>query len=315
MSTSDAAVEAAAPRARTARRRRQRFTRRNLSIIGFLAPFTILFVLLYLVPIGYALYKSFFIIKRKGAFGSPNEVFGGLDNYSRAIQDTEFLKSIGRVLLFGIVQVPVMLILALVFALLLDSIFGRFKRFFRLAFFVPYAVPVVIGAILWAFLYSPGLSPILDGLGALNISIDFLGEGTVLWSIANIVTWTYTGYNMLIIFSALQAIDSSIYEAARIDGANEWKMAWQIKIPIIRPALILTAVFSIIGTLQLFTEAQVLRDSATSITSQYTPNLVAFTAASANNFNYAAALAFILAVATAVLSFGFLKLADRKGGE
>jgi multiple sugar transport system permease protein len=291
--------------------KKRRFGGRGIPLLGFLGPFCALFILLYLVPIGYALYKSFFVTEREGVFGAPNEVFGGLDNYDRAIHDTDFLRSIGRVLLFGVVQVPIMLIAALLFALLLDSIYVRMKRFFRLSYFVPFAVPVVIGAIMWGFLYTPDLSPVIEILGKINVTIDFLGEGTVLWSIANIVTWTYTGYNMLIIFSALQAIDSSVYEAARIDGASEWKVAWYIKVPIVRPALILTAVFSIIGTLQLFTEPQVLRNSSTAITSQYTPNLVAFTEASANNFNYAAALAFLLAMATAVLSFGFLKLTQR----
>ncbi len=296
------------------RRQRKRTTAaaRRSSIVGFLAPFGLLFAAFYLLPIGYALYRSFFVTRREGAFGAATEVWGGLENYQRALQDSEFVESIGRMVVFGIVQVPVMLLLALAFALLLDSGVARFKRFFRLSYFAPYAVPSVIAAIMWGFLYAPSLSPVVDILRDLGIGIDFLKSGTVLWSMANIVTWTYTGYNMLIIYAALQAIDSDLSEAARLDGASGWQIAWRIKVPIIRPALILTGVFSIIGTLQLFTEPQVLRNITTSITSNYTPNLVAFTEASANNYNYAAAISILLALTTAALSFLFLRFVNRR---
>ncbi|MEV9423170.1 sugar ABC transporter permease, partial [Klebsiella quasipneumoniae] len=93
--------------------------------------------------------------------------------------------------LFGVVQVPVMLGLALLFALLLDSPLLRGKRFFRLAFFVPYAVPGVIAAIMWGFLYSPNLSP----FPAVTSNVDLLSADLVLWSIANVVTWVFVGYN------------------------------------------------------------------------------------------------------------------------
>jgi multiple sugar transport system permease protein len=314
MSVETAAAPQAITGSATRRRRRKRTTAaaRRTSILGFLAPFGILYAAFYLLPIGYALYRSFFITRREGAFGAATEVWGGLDNYQRALEDSEFVQSIGRMLLFGIVQVPVMLLLALAFALLLDSGAARLKRFFRLAYFAPYAVPSVIAAIMWGFLYSPNLSPVVEILRDVGIGIDFLDAGTVLWSMANIITWTYTGYNMLIIYAALQAIDSDLSEAARLDGASGWQIAWRIKVPIIRPALILTGVFSIIGTLQLFTEPQVLRSVTTSITSTYTPNLFAFTQASANNYNYAAAISILLAVTTATLSFLFLRFVNRR---
>jgi len=304
------AVETAAPRsARVAERGGPRLQstarRRRVAVAGFLGPFALLFALFYVVPIVYALYRSFFVTEREGAFGAPQEVFGGLDNYVRAFEDSAFLDSVTRMLLFGIVQVPVMLAFALLLALLLDSSVARLKRFFRLSYFAPYAVPTVIAAIMWGFLYVPSLSGI-------DLGFDFLSSRNVLWSIANIVTWTYTGYNMLILFSALQAIDHDLYDAARVDGASGWAIAWRIKVPLIRPALILTAVFSIIGTLQLFNEPQVLRTITTSISSTYTPNLVAYTAASANNYNYAAAIAVLLAVVTGILSFAFLRFTQRR---
>ncbi|WP_316316750.1 carbohydrate ABC transporter permease, partial [Clavibacter michiganensis] len=135
--------------------------------------------------------------------------------------------SVLRVLLFGIVQVPVMLGLALVFALLLDSPLLRGKRFFRLAFFAPYAVPGVIAAIMWGYLYAPDLSP----FSFLTSNVDLLSASTVLWAVANVVTWVYVGYNMLIIYSSLLAIPTEIYEAAKLDGASQLRIALSIKIP------------------------------------------------------------------------------------
>ncbi len=141
--------------------------------------------------------------------------------------------------------------LTLLLALLLASAVARFKTLFRLSYFVPYAIPGIIGALLWSFLYLPQFSPIVKGLESIGIQVDFLGPKTILWSIANIVTWEFAGYNMLIIYAALQAIPSELYESARLDGCSGFKVARYIKIPLLGPTLVLTAIFSIIGTLQL----------------------------------------------------------------
>lgn len=279
----------------------------------FLLPFGIPFIAFYLVPIAYAAYKSLFKIERAGIYGKPTEVFAGLDQYAAVFASEEFRGSVLRVLLFGIVQIPLMLVSALVLALLLDSTVVYLKRFFRIAFFVPYGIPGVIAAIMWGFIYSPNLSPIVAGLERLNLSVDFLGSDLVLWSIANVVTWTYAGYNMLIIYSALLSIPTEIYEAARIDGATNLQIALRIKIPSVAPALVLTGVFSIIGTLQLFTEPIVFSKISTNITSGYTPNLVVFNAAQ-NNYSLSAALSVTLALSTFLLSFGFLKITNRRSG-
>jgi multiple sugar transport system permease protein len=173
-------------------------------------------------------------------------------------------------------------------------------------------VPGVIASILWGFLYVPGVSPIVDLLGKAGLSPDFLGYNSVLWSIANIVIWEFTGYNMLVIIAQLKAIPQELYEAARIDGANAWQTALRVKLPLARPALVLTGVFSIIGTLQLFAEPLVLKPLASAITTSYTPNLSAYNEAFANNNIYlAAAESVILALVASVLSFGFLSLVGR----
>lgn len=289
---------------------------RALTPYLFILPFGVLFILFFLVPIFYAIYQSLYRSQRSGlGLGAATISFNGIGNYVTVIHDPDFWSGVGRVLLYGIVQVPVMLILALVLALLLDSTVVRFKSLFRLAFFVPYAIPGIIAALLWGYLYDPELSPIVKIFQSLGVNVDFLGPGSVLWSIANIATWAWTGYNMLIIFAALQAIPGEIYESARMDGCSGLRIAWYIKIPLVAPALVLTAVFSIIGTLQLFNEPTVLQAISNNISSSYTPNLYAyFTAFSNNNYYYASAIAVVLALVTFVLSFGFLRITQRQAG-
>jgi multiple sugar transport system permease protein len=277
------------------------------AIIAFVAPFAVLFLLFYLIPIGYAVWQSLLVVEREGTFGEAREVFGGFQQYLLVFQNTAFWTSVGRVLLFGVVQVPVMLGLALLFALLLDSPLIKGKKFFRLAFFVPYAVPGVIAAIMWGFLYSPNLSP----FKALTSSVDLLSAEWVLWAIANVVTWVFVGYNMLIIYSTLLAIPQEIYEAARIDGAGQARIAWSIKIPLVRPALVLTGVLSIIGTLQLLAEPQTFRAFSSAVTSTYTPNMTIYATSAIPNVSLAAAFSVVLALATFVLSFTFLRFSRR----
>lgn len=284
---------------------------------GFLLPFLALFLLCFIAPICYAVYESLFRVERTGPLGlgsGATEVFTGLDNYRRALKDDGFTAGFGRVLLFGAVQIPVMIALATGLALLLEAASARWVGFFRTAFFLPYGVPGVIASILWGFLYVPGISPFVEMAGSAGWEVDFLSDGTVLWSIANIVTWQFTGYNMLVLIAQLKAVPVELYEAARVDGADAWQVVRHIKLPLIRPALVLTTVFSIIGTLQLFSEPLVLRPLSNAIDSGYTPNLHAYNEAfTGNNQHAAAAEAVLLALVACVLSFGFLRLVGRGG--
>jgi multiple sugar transport system permease protein len=124
-------------------------------------------------------------------------------------------------------------------------------------------------------------------------------------SIANIVTWGFVGYNMIILYAALRSIPTELYEAARIDGASEVRIARSIKLPAIRPALVLTLIFSVIGSFQLFNEPSLLQSLAPNvITNSYTPNLYAYNLAFVNQeINYAAAIAFLLGFVIMIVSY------------
>ncbi|MET8926589.1 sugar ABC transporter permease [Streptomyces sp. NPDC004623] len=289
--------------------------RRHTAPLAFLAPFLIPFVTFTLVPVGYAFWQSLHKTERTGGtFGRTETVFAGFQQYADVMSEPFFMESLLRVALFALVQIPVMIALALTLALLLDSAVARLKRFFRLVYFVPYGIPGVVAALMWAFLYDPRLSPVVDVLRSVHLDVDLLGPDAILWSIGNVVTWTYTGYNMLIMYAALQAVPADLSEAARVDGAGPWTIALRIKVPVIRPALVLTGVFSLIGTFQLFTEPQVFRAISTSVTSTYTPNLAAYSLAAGDHYSEAAALSVLLAVATFALSFLFLRFTARRQG-
>jgi multiple sugar transport system permease protein len=277
-------------------RRRQR-----IAAYLFITPFFVLFILMMLVPLGYSGYLSTF---REQLIGG--NAFVGLGNYVRALHDEQFLRGVLRVSVFLLVQVPVMLALALVFALVLDSGRLRFASLVRLGIFLPYAIPGVIAALMWGFLYGQDFGPFAQAFRAVGLPApEFLSSDWMLSSIGNIVTWSYTGYNMIIMYSALRAIPKDMYEAARIDGAGELRLAWNIKIPAIRPALLLTLIFSIIGSFQLFTEPQLLKSIApVVVTGDYTPNLYAFTLAFSNSeLNYAAAVSFLLGITIMIISY------------
>jgi multiple sugar transport system permease protein len=292
----------------------------RLSLAGFwpylfLLPFLVVFVAFFVAPFVYDVSQSFYAEKHFGGLGltPPKVVWVGFDNYLQALKDPSFRDGFGRVLVFGLFQIPIMMGLALGIALLMDSAITRFRRFFRLASFIPYAVPGVVAAILWSFFYTPTISPITQGLNALHLSApNFLGTSTIIWSIGNIATWEFTGYNMLIFFAALQAIPQELYESARIDGLNEVGIARRIKLPLISPALRLGLLFSMIGTLQLFNEPEILKGVSGAITASYTPNIFAYNIAIIQtNFYYGGAIAAILGAITFVFSFVFMRFTQR----
>jgi multiple sugar transport system permease protein len=284
---------------------------------AFTLPFVALFLVFLITPILVAVRSSVYSVRSSGlGFAAPSAaVFVGFANYTRALGDSDFLASFGRVALFGVVQVPVMMVLAVGLALLFDSPLVKAKRFFQLAVFLPYAVPGVIAALLWGFLYQPNVSPLIQFLTSIGINANLLAPGTVLWSIANISIWSYTGINMIILFAALQSVPREMYEAARLDGAGEVRIALSIKLPMIWPAFLLTTLSSIIGTLQLFNEPSVLKTITPNISSNYTPNMAIFSAATlGNNANLSSAMAVILGIATLIVSLTIMRLTTRRNG-
>jgi multiple sugar transport system permease protein len=289
-------------------RRRIIFNRRIAPYL-FLLPFVILFFCFLIMPLIFAFDLS---IYHSALVGGTRLVW--FDNYKRAFADPNFWDGVVLLLRFALMQIPVMLGLSLLFALILDSGVVYAKSFFRISFFIPYAVPAVIATLLWGYLYGPSYGPFGQMARAAGLpAFDFFSADNILVSIANIATWEYMGYNMIIYFAALQAIPTDLEEASLMDGASALTYAIRIKLPMIVPTIIVTIVFSIIGSLQLFTEPYLIQNQARSvINSHFTPNYYAYTLAFiGQQYNYSAAISFVLGGVVAVVSYAFMLVANR----
>lgn len=278
-------------------------TRRSWIGWQFTGPFLAVFALVYLAPIIYSAYLSVFRTQLVGGTS-----FVGLENYTKAFSDPQFWEALTRVSLFLLIQVPIMLGLALLVALAIDS--GRLygTGFFRVSIFLPYAVPSVVATLMAGFLYGVRFGLVGSINEAFGLSIpDPLGPAWILTTIGNIVTWQYVGYNMLILYSGLKVIDTSLYEAAAIDGAGEWRIIRAIKLPALRGPLVVAGIFSIVGSFQLFNEPQVLDSLApNSITTYFTPNVYAYQLSFAGQqVNYSATVALIMGVMTMIVAYTF----------
>jgi multiple sugar transport system permease protein len=284
---------------------------------AFVTPAVVLYALVLLIPIGYTVYLSVEKSQVSGlglGLGGRRQVFAGLSNYSSALTDAAFLSSVVRVVIYSLILVPVMLGLALLFALLIDARRVRYQRFGRLSIFLPYAVPTVIASLLWGFLYLPTVSPFPTVLGKIGLSMpNLFATHVVLLSVANIGVWGGTGFNMIVMYTALRAVPSELYEAARIDGASQWQVALRIKIPMIAPALVLTGVFSLIATLQVFNEPQTLYPLTNTISQEWMPLMRVYSLAFNDNNSYqAAALSVIIAGVMFVGSFFLLRISNKR---
>lgn len=284
---------------------------------AFLLPAVILFALFFALPIGYALWLSLHKVKVSGlglGAGARKEVWAGIGNYTDALTDSELLGGALRVAYYGAIVVPVMLGLALVLALMLDADKVRFTPFTRLAIFLPYAIPGVVAALLWGFLYLPDVSPfyfVLDKLGLPQP--DLLDGGPLYLALSNIAVWGGTGFNMIVIYTSLRSIPAEVYEAAKLDGATPLQIALRIKIPMVAPSLVLTFFFSIIATLQVFSEPTTLKPLTNSVSTTWSPLMKVYQDAFGKGDIYsAAAEATIIAIVTLVLSFGFLRAANSR---
>lgn len=282
----------------------------------FLLPAALLFVTFLAIPVCYAFYLSFrgMRVSGGGPFGVREETWVGLDNYVTAFTDPEFLAGFGRLAIYGIIAVPLTLGLALTFALLLDLPRVAGARFSRTAIFVPYAVPGVVATLLWGFLYLPSTSPgnwvaTRLGLGSLDVL-----HGAMLYpSIANIAIWSGVGFNMIILYTSLRGIPAEVYEAARLDGANEWDIAYRVKIPLVGPALVLTGLFALIGTLQVYGEPTTLRPMTSAISQTWVPLMTIYRDAfTRDDLSLAAAASVALALGTLIVSVVLLRVTQKR---
>ncbi|MGH3278817.1 MAG: carbohydrate ABC transporter permease [Trebonia sp.] len=275
----------------------------------FVAPFLLGFLLFMVVPLGYAVYTSLYTYKIIGGTS-----FTGASNYTQTLQSWEFWSGVVRVIVFGAIQIPIMLAIAFFFACVFDLGVAKYGTFFRTVFFIPFAVPAVVGAVMWSFLLEPQFGPFTRLATALGFGgTNYFSPSLLLPSIIVIVIWEWTGYNMTILYTALKSVPRDVVEAAILDGAPLWRIILRVKLPMVRPAIVMLVFLNMIGALQLFTEPQILENfQQGAVSVNYTPSYYIWnTAIAANQTNLAAAMAVILAVI--IVAVSALSLLARSG--
>lgn len=279
----------------------------------YLAPATILIFIMSFWPIIQAVITSF----KTGSSANMQWANPFAYNYTRMFQDAVFKRSIGNTFLYLIIEVPIMLVLAILLAQLLNNKHLKFKGLFRTCVFLPCATSLVSYALIFKSLFATQglINTILVKLGILENNFNFLGTG---WSAKIIIIvaliWRWTGYNMVFFLAGLQNIEYSVYEAAKIDGASGWRTFWSITVPLLRPTIVMTTIMSINGTLQLFDESVNLTQggpaNATITMSHYIYN--GSFGEGVANFGYASAMSVIVFIMVAILAFINLKVGDKR---
>jgi len=277
-----------------------RRVRARLTGLWFTVPFLVVFAFVMIAPLVYAVYLSFFQKRLVGG-----NTFVGVDNFVRVFTDPLFWEGVGRVSGFFVIQVPIMLILALIAALFIDSVRLRGTRFFRIAIFLPFAVPSVVAALMWGFIYGQRFGLVGNINDAFGTEFAVLTQDFFLAAIGNIVTWSAIGYNMLILYSSLKSIPPELYEAASLDGAGAWRTTISIKLPYLRGAAVIALIFSVIGSFHLFNEPNLLKTLVPNLVpTYYTPNMYAYNLSFVGQqANYAATITIVMGVITAIIAY------------
>ncbi len=237
-------------------------------------------------------------------------------NYQRLLQDEIFKLTVQNTFIYLIVQVPIMLVLALVLANLLNDRNLRFKGLWRTAIFLPCAMSLVSYSLVFRTMFSTDglVNDMLMGLHLVDSPINWLGEtGTARFVIILGLLWRWTGYNMVFYLAGLQNLDYSTLEAARIDGAGSWRTFWYVTVPQLRPMIVLTAIMSTNGTIQLFDESWNLTQGGPAYTSMTMSHYLFELSFQKNpNFGYGAALSYVILIMVAILAWIQMKVGDKR---
>ena len=265
--------------------------KQNLTGWAFLMPATILIAWMSFYPMIQA-----FILSLQTGMGI-NLKFNGFANYARILKDPTFKQTLSNTFFYLIIQVPIMLILGLMFASMLNNKDLRFKGLFRTCIFLPCATSLVSYAMIFRSLFANDgfINTVLRGLGM------------------NPMIWRWTGYNMVFYLSGMQNIEYSIYEAAKIDGASPLQTFFKITVPLLKPMILLTTITSTNGTLQLFDESLNLTNGgpgkSTMTMSHYIYNM---SFVQSPNFGYAAAMSILILIMVAILALLQMKVGDER---
>ncbi|NLM38567.1 MAG: sugar ABC transporter permease [Firmicutes bacterium] len=272
----------------------------------FLAPFLVLFIGMVVYPIGLGVKLSTY--GQRGA----RMWYVGAENYTRIFSDSMFWQSFRIPLFLLLIQVPLMLFLATILAFLYETR-RRDGAVFRFLYYLPYTIPGIVSGLVWSYIFSDSMSPlrpVLDLLGRSDVKL--LTRDNVPPILLVIILWQFTGYTAFLVYSSLIAIPREYSEAAQLDGASFWQIAFRIKLPLLRDPLITMFIFNAIGAMQVFNEPWMLGGLVV-LPLNYTPAMYIYNSAfSQGRFTYAAAMGIILAGLTCLFSLYILRTASKQ---
>ncbi|WP_418431168.1 carbohydrate ABC transporter permease [Blautia sp.] len=260
----------------------------------------------------YPMIKAFIMSMQTGI--GINLTFGGAANYLRILKDPTFKQCLFNTFFYLIIQVPVMLVLALALASMLNNKHLRFKGLFRTAIFLPCATSLVSYAMIFRSMFANDgfINTVLRGFG-MNPIMWFANAWTARAVIIIALIWRWTGYNMVFYLSGLQNIEYSVYEAAKIDGASPVQSFFKITVPLLKPTILLTTIMSTNGTLQLFDESLNLTNGGPGKSTMTLSHYIYNTSFVQNpNFGYAAAMSIIVLIMVAILAVIQMKVGDER---
>lgn len=304
-----------------------RTTKDTLVSSWFLSPFMILFVVFLVFPIFYSFYLSF--LGAPTDFSLANMKFVGLANYKKIISDWQFWSSLCVTAFYAFLSIPSGIIASLALALLLNNKFFG-KSFFRSAFFLPNILDMLVVGIIWTLIYAPKygvLAQISTGLFHLSENNFFNATGllgspyTALAAVVFAMTLKGAGFGMVLFLAALQNIPADVYEAADIDGANEWQKFHLITVPLLRPIIFFMVITGIIGSLNAFTEIYAMTAGGPQVVvgneaigSTSVAGYYLYKQFDAGNYGYAAAISYVMLIITLGITFIQQKIAAKKAG-
>lgn len=295
--------------------------------LGFLSPFMLFFGVFLIFPIFYSFYLSFFGTTTDYSLANLN--FVGLDNYRTILKDIQFWWSLFVTFMYAAISIPLGITVSMALALLLDNkLFG--KSFFRSAFFLPNVLDMLVVGVIWTLIYAPehGIVARLwswaggGGEHFFNVPGILGHPSTALLAVIIAMTLKGAGFGMVLLLAALQNIPGDVYEAADIDGANEWQKFWLITLPLLRPIIGFMVITGLIGSLNAFTEIYAMTAGgpqlalgdetvgSTSVAGYYL-----FKQFNAGNYGYAAAISYMLLIITLVITGVQQKIAGKKNND
>ncbi len=279
----------------------------------FLAPATLLIFVMSFWP----MIQAFIMSLQTGSAANMKWQEPLFKNYLRVQKDQLFQLSMRNTFMYLLIEVPIMLILAILLAQILNNKDLKFRGAFRTMVFMPCAISLVSYALIFKSLFATQglINTVLMNLGFISENINWLGTTSTARAVIIIgLIWRWTGYNMVFYLAGLQNIEYSVYEAAKIDGANGWKTFWYITVPLLKPTIVMTAIMSINGTLQLFDESVNLTNGGPANTSMTMSHYIwnQSLGQGVANFGYASALSFIIFIMVGILAFISLKVGDTR---